>query len=411
MSGSSNDDEIVLVLDSEDHDLIAKELSSAMRPPAKGWSRLFSWKCSHVQCDARPWSTGTLFCRAVKRPLYAVAFILYVYPDYRSRVRLIVYSCLATVISFTASNLLSFLAEARDAAVFLRNRPSLFSDWFTHGVIPVPCHSHNDYWRHVPLYSALTAGCVSVEADVWSEGDDLLVGHTRQTVLDGHTLQSLYLTPLFEMLQKHDPRNMNRTVEANSPVGIFASDLSQTLVLLVDFKADPQSIWRLLMEQLQPFRENGYLSYFDGSAVIQRAITVVATGDVPFDRILENTTYHDVFFDAPLDKLVFSDSSTEPDASIYNVTNSYYASVDFRTSIGSLPTGRLSYAQLTKLRSQIDIAHERGLKVRYWGTPTWPVGLRNYVWRVLVREGVDVLNVDDLHGATKVDWTSRSWWP
>lgn len=212
------------------------------------------------------------------------------------------------------------------------------------------------------------------------------------------------------MLQKHDPRNMNRTVEAHGPVGIFASDLSQTLVLLVDFKADKELIWPLLMRQLQPFRENGYLSYLDGSVMIQRAITVVATGDVPSKYILENTTYRDIFFDAPLDQLISSDSA-DHDASIYDVTNSYYASVDFRTSFGSLPTGRLSYAQLAKLRSQIDLAHERGLKVRYWGTPTWPVGLRNYVWRVLVREGVDVLNVDDLHGATKVDWTSRSWWP
>lgn len=279
--------------------------------------------------------------------------------------------------------------------------------------MPVPCHSHNDYWRHIPLYSALTAGCVSVEADVWAEGDELRVGHTLQTVLHGHTLRSLYLTPLLETLQQHDPRNANRTVKATgAPVGIFASDLSQTLVLLVDFKADGELIWPLLMEQLQPLRERGYLSYFDGSAMIERAITVVATGDAPFDHILENSTYRDVFYDAPLDKLsFFSETSAVPVGSVYNVNNSYYASVDFRTSIGSLPTSRLSYAQLAKVRSQIDVAHERGLKVRYWGTPTWPVGLRNYVWRALVREGVDVLNVDDLHGATKVDWKSRSWWP
>lgn len=326
---------------------------------------------------------------------------------------LIVYSVLASIFSLAWSTLLSFLAEARDAGIFLRKHPSLFSDWFTHGVVPVPCHSHNDYWHHIPLYSALTAGCVSVEADVWADGDELRVGHTLQTVLNGHTLRSLYLTPLLEMLQQHDPRYSNATVKATGvPVGIFASDLSQTLVLLVDFKADGELIWPLLMEQLQPLRDSGYLSYFDGSTFIQRAITVVASGDAPFDRILENATYRDVFFDAPLDKLSFSSEiSAEPDGYIYNVNNSYYASADFRTSIGSLPTSRLSYAQLAKVRSQIDVAHERGLKVRYWGTPAWPVGLRNYVWKVLVREGVDVLNVDDLHGATKVDWNSRSWWP
>ncbi|KAK5278230.1 hypothetical protein LTR40_009410, partial [Exophiala xenobiotica] len=38
---------------------------------------------------------------------------------------------------------------------------------FTRGIIPKPIHSHNDYWRDIPFYSALSVGCVSVEADVW----------------------------------------------------------------------------------------------------------------------------------------------------------------------------------------------------------------------------------------------------
>ena len=30
---------------------------------------------------------------------------------------------------------------------------------FLRDIIPIPCHSHNDYWRRVPLFSALRAGC------------------------------------------------------------------------------------------------------------------------------------------------------------------------------------------------------------------------------------------------------------
>ncbi|KAJ8105032.1 hypothetical protein OPT61_g10427 [Boeremia exigua] len=37
----------------------------------------------------------------------------------------------------------------------------------TRDVTPIPCHSHNDYWRRVPLYDALRWGCTGVEADVW----------------------------------------------------------------------------------------------------------------------------------------------------------------------------------------------------------------------------------------------------
>lgn len=51
---------------------------------------------------------------------------------------------------------------------------------FTRDIIPIRCHSHNDYWRKVPLFSAIRAGCISVEADVWhfKNDDTLYVGHS-----------------------------------------------------------------------------------------------------------------------------------------------------------------------------------------------------------------------------------------
>ncbi|KAJ5198450.1 altered inheritance of mitochondria protein 6 [Penicillium cinerascens] len=383
-----SDPEVVLFLDPED--LSEPGKSSSM----KSRSRL--WKCSHARCDARCYSRKALVCRAILRPFYVLVFIIGLF----------------NLFSFTWGSLLSFLADARDTRLFPDYRPSLFSQWLTHGVSPVACHSHNDYWRHVPLFSALAAGCISVEADVWLHGDELRVGHTPHTVLPGQTLRSLYLDPLLEMLHKYNTA-VNGSTVATDLMGVFATDPMQTLVLLVDFKADGELIWPYLMEQLEPLRENGYLTYFNGSEVINRPITVVASGDAPLDRILMNAAHRDVFYDAPLDVLAHSAFSTvkdiKMDGSIFNDHNSYYASVDFHKSIGSLPLSRLSQGQLAKIQNQVRAAHERGLKVRYWGTPKWPVGLRNYVWRALVREGVDVLNVDDLHGATKVDWSQRSW--
>ena len=66
---------------------------------------------------------------------------------------------------------------------------------------------------------------------------------------------------------------------------------------------------------------------------------------------------------------------------------------------------------MATLRRQIQDAHAKGLKARYWDLPFWPISLRNHVWDVLVQEGVDFLNVDDLKGATQKDWTpSKRWW-
>jgi hypothetical protein len=47
----------------------------------------------------------------------------------------------------------------------------------TRDVTPIPCHSHNDYWRRVPFWDAIHWGCTSVEADVWLFDDELFVGY------------------------------------------------------------------------------------------------------------------------------------------------------------------------------------------------------------------------------------------
>ena len=62
----------------------------------------------------------------------------------------------------------------------------------------------------------------------------------------------------------------------------------------------------------------------------------------------------------------------------------------------------LNETQVEILREQVGVAHERGIAVRYWNQPDWPVGLRNRLWRQLIEAGVDLLNVDDLRGASGV---------
>ena len=55
---------------------------------------------------------------------------------------------------------------------------------------------------------------------------------------------------------------------------------------------------------------------------------------------------------------------------------------------------------------QARAAKAKGLRARYWNTPAWPTGVRDHVWDVLVREGVGMLNVDDLTAASQRDWVS-----
>jgi len=332
-----------------------------------------------------------------------------------------------------------------------------WSEDLTADIQPLRCHSHNDYWRREPFYGAIHAGCASVEADVWSFDDELFVGHTVGAVRKNKTLTSLYLDPLLTILDRQ-----NLEPEFPSPMdsprsGVFDTDPTQSLILLVDFKNDPEATWDQLHSRLGQFRERKYLTYFNGTSVVPGPVTVVVSGDAPFHRVVQNPVYRDIFFDAPLDLManlhmpepppdppsfyhrvrsLFSRDTDKVDApigfdgpdqgeakpkypqnpAVYSAANSYYASVSFMKSIGYPWHSTLSRPQLDLMRRQIRGAHARGLKVRYWGIPAWPIGLRNYLWRVLVREGVDYLNVDDIRTATHGDWGPRKggwgkkWW-
>ncbi len=346
------------------------------------------------------------------------------------------------------------------------------SSWptdFSRDIRPLPCHSHNDYWRRVPLFSAIEVGCIGVEADIWLFDEELFVGHSVASLTRNRTLDSLYISPLLDILSKQNPGLTILPDSTSQPHGVFDTDPEQTLILLIDFKTSGSALWPHVQSALQPLREKNYLSRSNGTQITRGPITVVGTGNTPFDLVnsKESNPHHDVFFDAPLSEMYESidsgdltnatstnvnapednmqgEASSEEnvktadttkassgnarkrqsdeegqgksgtisgDTNAYTTSNSYYASVSFGDAIGELWDGRFSDHQMDLLRGQIKGAHRRGLKARYWDLPFWPISLRNHIWDVLVKEGVDLLNVDDLKGATRRNWNRHhGWW-
>lgn len=125
-------------------------------------------------------------------------------------------------------------------------------------------------------------------------------------------------------------------------------------------------------------------------------VTVVGTGNTPIKYFVSNpgtaSSPRDVFYDAHLNLL----STTES-----NITSaiSPIASVDFAIPFGKVVNTTFNDTQLSTLRSQVATAHSRGIRARYWDQPGYPIGTRNAIWRILIDNGVDLLNVDDLAGA------------
>jgi hypothetical protein len=291
-----------------------------------------------------------------------------------------------------------------------KNGSTVKAEDITRNVVPLKCHSHNDYWRRVPLYQALHYGCASVEADIWltdnRNDSELYVGHSMKSLKRDRTLRSMYIDPLLELL---DATNHNKT--PNQTKGLFATAPSRTLVLLVDIKNKPGLSFDALSIHLEPLRAKNYLTYHNGSALVPGPITIVATGSTPYASILaQPPTKRDIFFDAPLGALTppipaptegINSRNSHETFQDYNTTTSLYASASLRHVLGSpfpfffpwAPTSR----QLERIRSATRAAHARGLTVRWWDTPAWPRS-QSWLWGFLVSEGADVLNVDDLEG-------------
>jgi hypothetical protein len=244
----------------------------------------------------------------------------------------------------------------------------------------------------VPLYEAIAAGCTGVEADIWLEGGDLLVGHRKRSLSPDRTLKSLYIDPLTTILS-----SLNVNSSTNSSVGVFDVDPSTSLTLLIDIKSDGNATWSGLLNQLAPLRSAGWLSHWNGTSktLVRGPVTVVGTGNTVFDLVLAEEDRY-VFFDAPLDEIAQS--------STYTTENSYYASVSLSKAVGVVwPWGPTDNQKQT-IQKMISAASERGLLSRFWSIPSWPVSLRMRLWQFLVDSGVGMLNVDDVVQAIRWNW-------
>ncbi|KAL2064930.1 hypothetical protein VTL71DRAFT_4070 [Oculimacula yallundae] len=260
----------------------------------------------------------------------------------------------------------------------------------TQGIIPKGIHSHNDYWRDVPFYSALAVGAISIEADVWLYNNSLFVGHEISALTKERTFESLYINPILDVIKKQNPSTP--FVNEKTLNGVFDTSSEQTLYLFVDLKTNGASTWPVVIKALEPLRAAGYLSTTNGTHFKSGPVTVIGTGNTPLS-LVQPIESRDYFWDGPLPTL---------NTTFSNITAlvSPIASASVSGALGSTVLGTsFNDTQLAILRGQVATAHAKGIKVRYWDQPGWPISTRNGLWRQLRDEGVDLINADDLEAA------------
>ncbi|KAK5683124.1 hypothetical protein LTS10_004655 [Elasticomyces elasticus] len=263
----------------------------------------------------------------------------------------------------------------------------------TQGIIPKPFHSHNDYWRPLPFYSALSVGALSIEADVWLYNETLHIGHEQAALTNERTFDSLYIQPILSVLRAQNPNSS--FLSAPTRNGVYDTAGGQTLYLFVDLKTAGDTTFPYVVKALQPLRDAGYLTTYNGTAVTPGPVTVIGTGNTPLNQVqgIGNATHpRDYFYDGPLPTLGTTFSNITADVSPI-------ASTAFSAQFGQVRNQTLNGTQLALLESQVATAHAKGIAVRYWDQPGFPVTTRNAMWRTLWNAGVDLLNVDDLEAA------------
>ena len=269
----------------------------------------------------------------------------------------------------------------------------------TRGIVPKAIHSHNDYWRDVPFYTALSVGCVSVEADVWLYNGTLYVGHEQSALSPARTFQSLYIQPILDTLQRENPKS--RFVSSATKNGVFDGYSGQTLYLFVDIKTAGNITFPAAVDALQPLRDAGYLTTFNGTGITPGPVTVIGTGNTPLDQV-QGVSPRDYFYDANLAML---------GTTLTNITSdvSPIASAQFSRFIGSINGTIFNDTQIALVRQHLQIAKSRGIAGRYWDTPAWPISTRNAVWTTLVEQGVGLLNADDVAEAAGFGGIAGYW--
>ncbi|CCH43792.1 hypothetical protein BN7_3346 [Wickerhamomyces ciferrii] len=258
-----------------------------------------------------------------------------------------------------------------------------------------PIHSHNDYWRSIPLFNALELGINSVEADVWYlptiNSNELYVGHKKLLLSQYKTLDSLYLsnleTLLDELNQQHITNGLFNGVLKNS---------SKTLNLIIDIKTNANETFNQVLSQLKPFIDKNYLTFYDSTTKEWEIgpLTIHISGNIPYELIKSQEKRY-TFIDSKLDSPEFQKQ--------YNNELSIFTSSSLKNLIRSKPNNDgLTQEQLDILEDKFHTAQTMGIKTRIWDIPNHQNNQRDEITMDLLKIGVDMINCDDLKNCIKL---------
>ena len=124
--------------------------------------------------------------------------------------------------------------------------------------------AHNDYEKPIPLMAAYNAQVGFIEADVLLQGHDLLVAHSANEIQKDKTLESLYLNPLNDLIEKNG--------------GSAYPDKEKTLTLMIDLKTEAVATLNVLVFKLKKYP----------LLTSCKTLTITISGNTPMPALWKN---------------------------------------------------------------------------------------------------------------------------
>jgi len=218
--------------------------------------------------------------------------------------------------------------------------------------------AHNDYEKPSPLVTAYDAQAGFIEADVFLQGNDLLVGHEIKQIQKDKTLEALYLKPLDKLIEKNG--------------GFAYVDKEQSLTLMIDLKTDGIATLNTLVTRLKKYPR----------LTACKTLMITVSGNMPIPALWKNSPPFIHFDGRP--GITYT---TDQQKRIRLISASFQS---FSKWNG---TDKLSQRDREKLVAIIEAAHAINKPFRFWATPDFPES-----WSKLIELGVDIINTDDVVG-------------
>ena len=222
----------------------------------------------------------------------------------------------------------------------------------------IKIHSHNDYYQTVPFYQAYAQKVYSIEVDVFYENGKLLVGHDREEIKRGETIEDLYINPIAIVFDRNGGR--------------IWRDSDDDLILLVDLKTEYEPVLDVLVGILDKYPE-----IFNSEAVGGR-VKLVISGNMPQpDKFISYPSY--IYFDGRLNT-----NYTEDQLKRLGMVSAPFK--DYSRWNGK---GAMIAEDKTKVEKAISEAKELNVPFRFWGSPDGVTA-----WSTLHKMEVDIINTD-----------------